>query len=337
MNKDEKKLVSDQTNETQVHMSELSRIISDPKYHAVSFDDGENAIIDITAAMGDGVEFYANGTNRTHGRDEKATGKSLIEDGAQQHLNIIPVRVAHAAGILIRRFDADKKDDPISEDGFVVLDGHGRMNFLYSQKEEDRPRLFAHFVAPNMQKQIDSKKAFIKLNENSKAWKGEDYIIPRLLDAEDFRQQVWSDIKALLDKKYNFTAACEWVIFKRGNITRTEMNAVKNQDEAKSYMENMPFAKRIHSACVRTFGEGDDTTLKSKVFPENIISIWDGLLLKNNKEQATGIIENFINSIESGKVSEIISAKKTKYEAKDVVRKKIMNTLFNKYCEDNGI
>ena len=84
--------------ETEVFDQEVERILADPRYHAVQMPNGR-VVMDLTAAHKDGIQINRFDYNRTHGKDEGATGKSLRTDGAQHPLLVVPVRVAKAAGL----------------------------------------------------------------------------------------------------------------------------------------------------------------------------------------------------------------------------------------------
>ena len=100
------------------------------------FPNGDVASLNLKGLKDAGVEFYGLGVNRTHGADEQKTGRSILENGAQQSLIVITVPMADKAGIKIERFSNDpNKDKPVNSDGIVIVDGHGRINFLQTVQE----------------------------------------------------------------------------------------------------------------------------------------------------------------------------------------------------------
>ena len=101
-----------------------------------TFPNGDVASLNLKGLKDAGVEFYGLGVNRTHGVDEQKTGRSILENGAQQSLIVITVPMADKAGIKVERFANDpNKDKPVNSDGIVIVDGHGRIDFLQIVKE----------------------------------------------------------------------------------------------------------------------------------------------------------------------------------------------------------
>jgi hypothetical protein len=319
--------------ETEVFDEELERIIADPRYHAAKTPSGRVAL-DLTAAHKDGIAIVGIEYNRKHGRDQNVTGKSLVEDGAQHPLIVIPVKVALEANIPVARFSYDPhKDDSIGDDALAVMDGHGRVNSALTCDEVKWPQLDAVLPVKNKSNQIDTKKQFKIINENVSKWGGEDYIIPRLFDPSDLRTKLFKHIHELQEKGYKFTAACEWSTFNIGNISKTTINKVATKEEAEKLMNNMEYAERVRQACASKFGEGDDNLLKTTKFPETVIEIWNDLVRKNGTEEATKTMVEFINSIQPGKAIEITGAKRNKDKDldKDTVRKQLFKAAYKEF------
>lgn len=93
---------------TKVVEDEIRRVINDPRFHAIPFDGGNNAIINVKEATMDGITSYTPEVNRKHGRDEKSTGDSLMVHGPQHPFIIITKLMADAAGISFTRFANDQ-------------------------------------------------------------------------------------------------------------------------------------------------------------------------------------------------------------------------------------
>ena len=96
---------------------EMDKILNDKAYSATPFSNGENAILDLNAAVANGIILLTPEVNRTHGKDEFTTGESLMRHGAQHPLIVISQPMAEAAGIKAVRFSNDPdKDKPIPAD-----------------------------------------------------------------------------------------------------------------------------------------------------------------------------------------------------------------------------
>jgi hypothetical protein len=317
--------------ETEVFEQEVARMLADPRYHAIRMPNGR-VIMDLTAAHKDGIPIYRFDYNRTHGRDEDSTGESIKADGAQHPLLVVPVKVALAAGLPISHFQKDPDQaSPIDEDGLGSVDGHGRANNAYGSKEW--PQLDAVLPVKNSNGYIDTKKVYSVTNEKIAVWGSKDHLIPRLFDPNELREKALKAIRDLVARDYLYTAACDWALWKIGNVTKAELNAIVDQAGADKFMEYMQHGKRIHEACVKKFGEGDDKLLKTKKFPEALIEKWNALRDKKGVDQATETMVKFIEQLEPKQAFEITSAKKDKDKDldKDTVRKQLLNTAFKEF------
>ena len=317
--------------ETEVFEQEVARMLADPRYHAIRMPNGR-VIMDLTAAHKDGIPIYRFDYNRTHGRDEDSTGESIKADGAQHPLLVVPVKVALAAGLPISHFQKDPDQaSPIDEDGLGSVDGHGRANNAYGSKEW--PQLDAVLPVENSNGYIDTKKVYSVTNEKIAVWGSKDHLIPRLFDPNELREKALKAIRDLVARDYLYTAACDWALWKIGNVTKAELNAIVDQAGADKFMEYMQHGKRIHEACVKKFGEGDDKLLKTKKFPEALTEKWNALRDKKGADQATETMVKFIEQLEPKQAFEITSAKKDKDKDldKDTVRKQLLNTAFKEF------
>lgn len=319
--------------ETEVFGQEVARMLADPRYHAIQMPNGR-VIMDLTAAHKDGIPVYRFDYNRTHGRDEDSTGESIRTDGAQHPLLVVPVKVALAAGLPISHFQKDPDQaSPIDEDGLGSVDGHGRANNAYGSKEW--PQLDAVLPVKNSNGYIDTKKAYSVTNEKIVVWGAKDHLVPRLFDPKELREKALKAIHDFVARDYLYTAACEWALWKIGNVTKAELNGIVNQAGADKFMEYMQHGKRIHEACVKKFGEGDDKLLKTKKFPEALIEKWNALRDKKGVDQATETMVKFIEQLEPKQAFQITSAKKDKDKDldKDTVRKQLLNTAFKEFMD----
>lgn len=318
--------------ETEVFDQEVARMLADPRYHATQMPNGR-VVMDLTAAHKDGIPLYRLNYNRTHGKDETITGMSLRTDGAQHPLLVVPVRVAKAAGLPISHFQKDPdQTSPIDENGVVPVDGHGRANNAFGSKEE-WPQFDAVLLVKNKDGYIDTKKAYSVTNQNILVWGAKDHLVPKLFDPNELREKALKVIHDLVDKGYLYTAACEWGTWRIGNVTKTELNTIVNEEEAKDFMKYTQYGKQIHETCVKKFGEGDDKLLKTKKFPEALIENWNGLRDKYGADKATETMIKFIEQLESGKAIEITNAKKDKDNDldKDTVRRQLLNKAYKEF------
>lgn len=176
----------DLLNQTNICNGEIERIKSCYPEGVSIFPSGEVGAVNLTTLRKNGVSIYAVDVNREHGRDEKLTGESICTYGAQHHLIISTVTSVLAAGIKISRFANDPdKDKPISNDGIVVLDGHGRMNYLMGLPVNQWLDVYGNFPKKDKDGFYNLPKVFSEININVSKWKSSDMLIKRRIEDGD--------------------------------------------------------------------------------------------------------------------------------------------------------
>ena len=203
--------------------------VKDKNPNCVStFPNGDVASLNLKGLKDAGVEFYGLGVNRTHGADEQKTGRSILENGAQQSLIVITVQMADKAGIKVERFAKDpNKDKPINSDGIVVVDGHGRVDFL--QTIQEWPLIMGHFPMKDKDGYYNFAKAFTEININVSKWKTQDMVAKRQIEDGVNTHEGWVMINDLVSKGYKYQAACQLATLKPDRLTARQ---VANGDES---------------------------------------------------------------------------------------------------------
>lgn len=297
-----------------------------------TFPNGDVASLNLKGLKDAGVEFYGLGVNRTHGADEQKTGRSILENGAQQSLIVITVQMADKAGIKVERFTKDpNKDKPINSDGIVVVDGHGRVDFL--QTIQEWPLIMGHFPMKDKDGYYNFAKAFTEININISKWKTQDMVAKRQIEDGVNTHEGWVMINDLVSKGYKYQAACQLATLKPDRLTARQ---VANGDENEFFV-NIEYGKRIHKALKDRFGEGDDKTIKTKEFTKEIVLSIQKLTNRQGIGWATDIMEEFINTLPNKEVAEIKNAKSTKVQRKDEKRKQILDKAFSFFLGQNNI
>lgn len=297
-----------------------------------TFPNGDVASLNLKGLKDAGVEFYGLGVNRTHGTDEQKTGRSILENGAQQSLIVITVQMAEKAGIKVERFTKDpNKDKPINSDGFVVVDGHGRVDFL--QTIQEWPLIMGHFPMKDKDGYYNFAKAFTEININVSKWKTQDMVAKRQIEDGVNTHEGWVMINDLVSKGYKYQAACQLATLKPDRLTARQ---VANGDESE-FFGNIEYGKRIHKALKDRFGEGDDKTIKTKEFTKEIVLSLVRLINRQGIGWATDMMEKFINTLPDKEVEEIKNAKSTKVQRKDEKRKQILDKAFSFFLGQNNI
>lgn len=297
-----------------------------------TFPNGDVASLNLKGLKDAGVEFYGLGVNRTHGADEQKTGRSILENGAQQSLIVITVSMAEKAGIKVERFANDpNKDKPVNSYGIVIVDGHGRVDFL--QAVQEWPLIMGHFPMKDKDGYYNFAKAFTEININVSKWKTQDMVAKRQIEDGDNAHEGWVMINDLVSKGYKYQAACQLATLKPDRLTARQ---VANGDESEFFV-NIEYGKRIHKALKDRFGEGDDKTIKTKEFTKEIVLSIQKLTNRKGVEWATEIMEKFINTLPDREVADIKAAKSTKAQRKDEKRKQILDKAFSFFLGQQNI
>lgn len=314
-----------------VVLEEIARVVSDGIYGAVSYADGANAVVDIKTACQIGVQLAAADVNREHGSDEAKTGASVMKYGMQHPILIITYKMAMAAGIKVRNF----KNDPNQTNDWnnldlVLLDGHGRIDYLLSVDKDKWPQVYGVFPSPDKEGFYDIPKLMAEINVNVSKWATQDLVQKRRLEEGDEAHPGWAKIDELIKKGYKYQAACQAVTLDTDRVKAKDVNE-KDGSKIFKYYDH---AIKIHEALK---GKFDEEILKTKGFPGEISSLWHNLLDKNGTDFATDNMLRFIDSIMDSTVSAINKAQKSNGIGKEELRKQYLNEAFVKYCSENEI
>lgn len=320
---------------TKVGDAEIKRVREDPRFPAIPF--GDNAIINLKEAALNGVRFKTPKVNRKHGKDESATGESLMKHGAQHPFIVITEKMAEAAGIKVTRFSNDDPTKPFNGSGYtlIILDGNGRCNFILGLEggPEKWPDVYAIFPTKNRAGFYDIPKSFEVMNTQVTVWKPGDLMIKRILEEGSECHPGWKAIKKLEQKGYKYQAACELMTLRTDRVTTNEITS----GSAQTIFVHYKSAVKIHNALVKKFCEGDDNTLKTKAFPAKVSELWLPLSSKSGDEKATEYMIAFIDQFPQEQVKKIMEAKGSKKDGvrvtKDAIRIGILETEFNAYME----
>ena len=324
---------------TKVVEDEIRRVINDPRFHAIPFDGGNNAIINVKEATMDGITSYTPEVNRKHGRDEKSTGDSLMVHGPQHPFIIITKLMADAAGISFTRFANDPHpENPIDDDYAIIdFDGNGRKNYLLTKDPKDWPNVYGIFPTKNSVGLYDLRKDIEIINTQVTVWKTCDFVIKRILEEGIKAHEGWKEINKLQQNGYNYQAACEAMTLGTDRITKSEINS----GDAEEIFGHYESAKTVHEALVAKFGEGDDNTLKTKAFPAEVSKLWQKLQKKRGDEVATEHFVKFIEAIPGSKVNEILVAKSKEVKgariSKDEHRIMILKQEYKEFMKKNPL
>ena len=321
---------------TKIANEQIESVKNDQSIPTYNFGaNGKNCVIDITAAIRNGVAMLTPVVNRGHGKDAILTGESIRRYGAQQLALVITKAMADVAEMKVERFANDKSNAPIKDNSLVFLNGNGRMSYILGLEDEERPQFYATFIEPDALCFYNPRKVMEVINTERLMWKTQDMVQKRLLEDGKKAHNGWDEIQKLINKRgYKYQAACQAYTL---DTDRIKSKAVTggNAKEIFAYFES---AKQIHAALVAKFGEGDDNTLKTKEFPKEISILWKKLLNHKGEKWATATVVKFIEGFKENKVNEIRNAKSEKFgRKKDEIRKAILNEQFYQFIGKEGI
>ena len=314
--------------ETEVYHTEIKRVLADPRYHAMPMPGGKGVIMNLTAAVRDGIELSTPSYNRAHGKDKDRTATSIKEIGLQHPLIVATSAMAEVAGMPVKRFTTDTKEKSALGASLVVIDGNGRIEEQLSKPINEWPEIYAVFPSLDANDQMDLKKVYVHINMNVSTWGGPDFLVLKVMEPEP--HEAWTFIKVLQDKGYGHTASNVLARLKKGNITKTQLTKV-DLDEAKLF-ERFESAKKIHTQLVETFGEDTDV-LKTKQVPEEMVDRLDDLVQVGGLDKAVEKMVAFLKSLKSDEVASITGAKGKDGNSKHVVRVGLFHNLFTKYID----
>lgn len=314
--------------ETEVYHAEVKRVLADPRYHAQSLPGGNGVIMNLTAAVRDGIELSTPSYNRAHGKDQERTAKSIEEIGLQHPLIVATSAMAEAAGMPLKRFDTDpNKDRPLGL-SLTVGDGNGRARPLLKKPVEEWPDVYAVFPSLDANDQMDFKKVYVHINMNVSTWGGPDFLVLKVMEPDP--HEAWTYMKKLQDDGYGHTASNVLTTLKKGNITKTQLTKV-DLDEARLF-ERFESAKKVHTQLKATFGEDTDI-LKTKQVPEEMVDCLNELVEDGGLDKAVEKMIAFLKSLKSDEVASITGARGKAGASKHVVRVGLFHNLFTKYID----
>ena len=313
---------------------EIDNIVNNAQmYGAVKV--GENVVIDLKEAVKNGIHIYGMEVNREHGKDEQKTGASLFEDGAQMFLTVITCKVAKLYGIGIKHLTNDKEQghEPQDED-LVLIDGHGRIDFLMQYDANEWNIIYAHFPAKDRLGNYNICKAMEAINVNLKAWTTSNFVQKRILQEGSNAHEGWKRINDLLSRGYNYQAACQLTTLAKDRVAKKEVISGKNSYIFTDYGD----AIKVSEALINRFGEGADNVVKTKEFTKEVSILWRKLVKEFGNDKATEYFLDFLKGLPQDKVIEIKNAKKTTDGvSKDENRKKILQKEFDNFISANKI
>lgn len=282
-------------------------------------------VVDIAKAYKKGkIKFARLKMNRMpKAKAIKALKEAFAQVGLQIMLLVIPAKLAALLGFEIESFDGKE----IPEDELcitvVILDGQTRLEALLLALEEAEEAKMAAEAAEAEEAKDDGFSEFYayfpfnwatlngmlqSINLKVFSWKNSDFMTGvqcnNNIDKSD--KEVFSDIQKLVDKGYNYTAACEWRILKKGIIVKNKLVKAINSPELGIDLSKADYGLTIFEEAKKKFSGDKSAALKTKTLPELVIDQWEKICSDLNQKEATTYMATFISGLDEKEVNEIV-------------------------------
>lgn len=265
---------------------------------------------------------------------------TILEVGTQIMCLVIPATVAVHFGYGVTDFDGN----PIPKDQLyrtiVIIDGQTRYSAILKIRKEypdkETPRLYAYF--PLQWVRLD--KMLQAINLKVFTWSNSDFMTGVLSNTN-----ISKEVKATLEyiqeleaRRYNYTAACEFVTLTRGIIRKSPLVKAMSEENPSLNYAYSEFGIKIHKAAIMKFLGKNEDALKNKTIPELIIGVWEKSCKELSQKEATQYIITFLESLENDELIEMVSPSEYKRgcgKKKEVFVKKQFEKSFQAFLKDN--
>ena len=217
---------------------------------------------------------------------------SIMEDGLQVMLIVVPGTVAVKMGYAVEDFEGK----PIPEDQLartvIIVDGQTRYMAIRKIMKEHPDKVPVNVFAYFPTSWVDLPKMLQAINLKVFTWKNSDFITG-LIGLDSIGKETRAALKhvqALERLGYNYTAACEFVTLHKGIIKKPGLVKAMSDQTAKLNFDDAKYGMEIH-----------------KAVPEFVIDKWNHICCDLNKKEATVCMTAFFNSLSGDEVKEIVS------------------------------
>ena len=234
---------------------------------------------------------------------------SIMEDGMQIMLLVIPGTVAVKMGYAVEDFEGNRIPEEQLARAVVIVDGQTRYmaikKIMKEHPDKAPANVFAYFPA----NWTDLTKMLQAINLKVFTWKNSDYITGVIgLDSIDKDiKNALEYVQALERLGYNYTAACELVTMHKGIIKKPGLVKAMSGTTDKLKFDDAKYGIEIHKAAQGKFAAKNEDVLMNKAVPEFVISKWNGVCNDLSKKEATAYMVAFFNSLSGDEIKEIVS------------------------------
>lgn len=234
---------------------------------------------------------------------------SIMEDGMQIMLLVIPGTVAVKMGYVVEDFEGNQIPEEQLARTVVIVDGQTRYMAIKKIMKEHPDKAPANVFAYFPTNWTDLTKMLQAINLKVFTWKNSDYITGVIgLDSIDKdTKNALEYVQALERLGYNYTAACEFITLHKGIIKKPGLVKAMSGTTDKLKFDDAKYGIEIHKAAQGKFAAKNEDVLMNKAVPEFVISKWNGICNDLSKKEATTYMVAFFNSLSGDEIKEIVS------------------------------
>lgn len=234
---------------------------------------------------------------------------SIMEDGMQIMLLVIPGTVAVKMGYVVEDFEGNQIPEEQLARTVVIVDGQTRYMAIKKIMKEHPDKAPANVFAYFPTNWTDLTKMLQAINLKVFTWKNSDYITG-VIGLDNIDKEVKAALKyvqALERLGYNYTAACEFITLHKGIIKKPGLVKAMSGTTDKLKFDDAKYGIEIHKAAQGKFAAKNEDVLMNKAVPEFVISKWNGICNDLSKKEATTYMVAFFNSLSGDEIKEIVS------------------------------
>lgn len=234
---------------------------------------------------------------------------SIMEDGMQIMLLVIPGTVAMKMGYAVEDFEGNRIPEEQLVRTVVIVDGQTRYMAIKKIMKEHPDKTPANVFAYFPTNWTDLTKMLQAINLKVFTWKNSDYITGVIgLDSIDKdTKNALEYVQTLERLGYNYTAACELVTLHKGIIKKPGLVKAMSGTADKLKFDDAKYGIEIHKAAQGKFAAKNEDVLMNKAVPEFVIDKWNGICNDLSKKEATAYMVAFFNSLSGDEIKEFVS------------------------------
>ena len=234
---------------------------------------------------------------------------SIMEDGMQIMLLVIPGTVAVKMGYAVEDFEGNRIPEEQLVRTVVIVDGQTRYMAIRKIMKEHPDKAPANAFAYFPTNWTDLTRMLQAINLKVFTWKNSDYITGVIgLDSIDKKTKAaLKYVQALERLGYNYTAACEFITLHKGIIKKPGLVKAMSGTTDKLKFDDAKYGIEIHKAAQGKFAAKNEDVLMNKAVPEFVIDKWNGICNDLSKKEATAYMVAFFNSLGGDEIKEFVS------------------------------